>query len=311
MTNATNNSKKWMRVAGVMVAAASMAMPSSATAETGNSVESGDGNPNTNELTITDAFGLRFTTQIAPTQSDCPSDLDGNGTVDSQDLAALLASYGKCNNCDADLSGDNSVSQEDIDMLMDDWGPCQQNEFGTADSTEFSDRSYNATDDGAEIESESGEQDPGDADTCVGDLNGDGEVGSADLAIILAMMNSPCDGCDEDIFSDGYVDTIDVVILLGAWGPCNEDTFGTADKGPERSIALAARPNSLVIDSGQGSEDTCSGDLNGDGEVGPADLAIVMAGLGSTCDNCLADVNGDNEVGTLDMVIVLSQWGPC
>lgn len=306
MTNATNNSTKWMRVAGVMVAAASMVMPGSAFAETGNSVNSDNENANPTELTT--AYGQRFTTQIAPTQSDCPSDLDGNGTVDSQDLAALLASYGKCNNCDADLSGDNSVSQEDIDMLMDDWGPCQQNEFGTADSAEFSDRSYNATDDGAEIESESGEQDPGDADTCVGDLDGDGEVGSADLAIILAMMNSPCEGCDEDIFSDGYVDTIDVVILLGAWGPCNEDTFGTAKKTPERSVALASSSIKINADSEEGG---CSGDLDGDGEIGPADLAIVMAGMDGECKNCLADVNGDNEVGTLDMVIVLSQWGPC
>ena len=308
MSKATNKSTKWMRLAGVMVAAASMAMPNSATAETGNSANSGDGNPNANELTTADAFGQRFSNQIAPPQSDCPSDLDGDGTVDSEDLAMMLASYGKCSNCDADLSGDDNVSQEDIDMLLDDWGPCEQNELGTADARGFSDRSPEATNDGYEIESESGDEDPRDVDTCVGDLDGDGEVGPADLAIILAMMNSPCDGCAEDIFSDGYVDTIDVVILLSAWGPCNEDTFGTAGKSPQRNIALASSSISINADS---EEASCSGDLDGDGEVGPADLAIVMAGLGEACKNCLADVDGNHQVGTLDMVIVLSQWGPC
>lgn len=308
MTKTTHKSAKWMTLAGVMVAAASMAMPNSATAETGNGVNSGDANPNANKLTTVDTIGQAFTYQIAPPQSDCPSDLDGNGTVDSNDLAIMLASYGKCRNCDADLSGDDSVSQEDIDMLMDDWGPCEQNELGTHDALGFDPRSPNATNDGYEIEDESGEEDSGDADTCVGDLDGDGEVGPADLAIILAMMNSPCNGCDEDIFSDGYVDTLDVLILLSAWGPCNEDTFGTAGKSVGRSIALASYSYSIHTDS---EEASCSGDLDGDGEVGPADLAIVLAGLGGTCKNCLADVNGDNEVGTLDLVIVLSQWGSC
>ena len=59
-------------------------------------------------------------------EPQCPGDLDGNGTIDSTDLALLLSSYGRCYKCDADLTGDGSVDQDDIDVLMASWGECDE-----------------------------------------------------------------------------------------------------------------------------------------------------------------------------------------
>ncbi len=290
MTNSKNNSTKWTTLAGVIVAAALMAMPNSATAETA---------------------GQASTSEFAPPQSDCPSDLNGDGTVDSDDLGALLVHYGKCRGCAEDLSGDSNVSQEDIDILMSDWGPCEEYELGADDATNSSTRSAEYV---APAPTYS-KDDSDDADTCVGDLDGDGEVGPADLAIILVVMDTECKNCDEDIFSDGYVDITDVLILMLGWGPCNEASVDTGATPTGRSIAKAAAPvydfTSVAEESKEDEKAVCTGDLDGDGEVGPNDLAIVMTHMGENCRNCLADVDGDHEVGTTDMLTVLIHWGPC
>jgi len=49
------------------------------------------------------------------------------------------------------------------------------------------------------------------------DLNGDGEVGSEDLGIMLAAWG-PCGGCLSDLDGDGVVGSPDLGILLAAWG---------------------------------------------------------------------------------------------
>lgn len=53
---------------------------------------------------------------------------------------------------------------------------------------------------------------------CVGDLNGDGAVGAADLALHLGDWASP--GGPADLNGDGVVGAADLALLLGAWGPC-------------------------------------------------------------------------------------------
>ena len=51
-------------------------------------------------------------------------------------------------------------------------------------------------------------------------------------------------------------------------------------------------------------------DLDGDGEVGAADLASLLASWGP-CPGCPADLNGDAEVGPFDLATLLAAWGPC
>lgn len=52
------------------------------------------------------------------------------------------------------------------------------------------------------------------------------------------------------------------------------------------------------------------GDLDGDGAVGPMDLAILLGSWGP-CAGCPADVNDDGQVGPFDLATLLSVWGLC
>ncbi|MCH8880356.1 MAG: exo-alpha-sialidase [Planctomycetes bacterium] len=56
--------------------------------------------------------------------------------------------------------------------------------------------------------------------------------------------------------------------------------------------------------------DPCPWDIDGDGEVGPFDLALVL-GFWGPCDGCDMDLDGDGEVGPFDLALVLGNWGPC
>jgi hypothetical protein len=53
---------------------------------------------------------------------------------------------------------------------------------------------------------------------CSGDLNDDGTVDAADLAIMLGRWGTP--DLDADLAPNQTVDAADLAILLGAWGPC-------------------------------------------------------------------------------------------
>jgi hypothetical protein len=54
--------------------------------------------------------------------------------------------------------------------------------------------------------------------------------------------------------------------------------------------------------------DAILGDLDGDGTVGPADLAQLLSAWGA-CDECPEDLDGDGSVGPADLAILLGQWG--
>jgi len=56
---------------------------------------------------------------------------------------------------------------------------------------------------------------------CVADITGDGEVGGADIALLLGAWGSrPAGAADCDLDDDGAVNAADLALLLGAWGPC-------------------------------------------------------------------------------------------
>ena len=58
---------------------------------------------------------------------------------------------------------------------------------------------------------------------------------------------------------------------------------------------------------------SCPADLNGDEEVTPLDLAVLLGSWG-TCDDlddCPADLDGNGEVGPFDLAVLLGSWGPC
>ena len=56
--------------------------------------------------------------------------------------------------------------------------------------------------------------------TCFGDINGDGQLDGADLAVVLYGWQSGPGSNDGDISGDGETDGVDVTLLLANWGPC-------------------------------------------------------------------------------------------
>jgi hypothetical protein len=54
---------------------------------------------------------------------------------------------------------------------------------------------------------------------CAADLDGDGEVSSGDIAIMLLEFGT-CAGCDADLDGDGQVSAGDIALLLLSFGPC-------------------------------------------------------------------------------------------
>ncbi len=146
--------------------------------------------------------------------------------------------------------------------------------------------------------------------TCDGDLDGDRQVGPADLAILLGGYGY-CRSCPEDLDGDRRVDDRDLDILVANWGHCAVE--------PNRSTAALAPRNEIEADYSDGiveepeapdGIESCSADLDEDGEVGPGDLAIVLAGFGY-CRNCAEDLNGDRRVDEIDVDVLMESWGIC
>jgi hypothetical protein len=59
----------------------------------------------------------------APPPPACPADLNGDASVDGQDLGLLLGVWG-LNGVPADLNGDGPVDGQDLGVLLGAWGPC-------------------------------------------------------------------------------------------------------------------------------------------------------------------------------------------
>ncbi|MBL9147090.1 MAG: hypothetical protein JNM94_00200 [Phycisphaerae bacterium] len=65
-------------------------------------------------------FAVTF--ESAPALDPCPADLDDSGTVDAQDLGALLGQWGTAGSADLDDNG--VVDSGDLGILLGGWGSC-------------------------------------------------------------------------------------------------------------------------------------------------------------------------------------------
>jgi hypothetical protein len=60
--------------------------------------------------------------QIISEGSNCPADLDGDGSVSAADLSALLGAWGAAG---GDIDGDGTTSASDLSALLGAWGACE------------------------------------------------------------------------------------------------------------------------------------------------------------------------------------------
>ena len=112
----------------------------------------------------------------------------------------------------------------------------------------------------------------------LGDADGDGTIGADDLARLCEWVGAPIEPGREmmDFDGDGFI------------GPADVELFW---------LAAAARPGSIR-----------RGDLDGDGRVDAADLALLLAAWGS--GECIADLDLDGVVGPADLAGLLAAWDP-
>jgi subtilisin-like proprotein convertase family protein len=59
-----------------------------------------------------------------PDECSCVADINGDGSVNGADLAAMLGAWGACGACEADLTGDGQVQGDDLALLLSSWGAC-------------------------------------------------------------------------------------------------------------------------------------------------------------------------------------------
>ncbi len=86
-------------------------------------------------------------------------------------------------------------------------------------------------------------------------------------------------------------------------GDCNHNGTHDGEELAEGS-AFDANANGII------DECECFTDLDGDGTVGAADLAMLLGSWGP-CAGCPADFNGDDQVEAFDLAQLLGHWGPC
>ncbi|MCZ6651762.1 MAG: hypothetical protein O7D91_01900 [Planctomycetota bacterium] len=110
----------------------------------------------------------------------------------------------------------------------------------------------------------------------------------------------PDDGAEVDAFG-GSVAISGTTVIGGA--------RGDDDACPENPFCYTG--SAYLFDAA--SAPACPADFDGDGAVGPFDLALLLGNWGPCADpdNCPADLDGNGEVGPFDLALVLGNWGPC
>ena len=143
----------------------------------------------------------------------------------------------------------------------------------------------------------------------LGDGDHDGDRDIDDFVIFASCYAMPfAPGCEMmDFDGSSIVDLADFEAFLGVFEgtPADCNNNGTIDM---EEILL----NPLLDADGDGELDECgcTADLDGSGDVGPFDLALLLGNWGS-CKGCAADLNGDGQVGPFDLALLLGAWGGC
>lgn len=89
------------------------------------------------------------------------------------------------------------------------------------------------------------------------------------------------------------------------------DIYSTTDFNTGEWSPAFEGPVPATIVEGTPAEGAIPGDLDGDGDVDAADLAILLGNWGACADpeDCPADLDGDGAVGASDLAILLGSWG--
>lgn len=70
-----------------------------------------------------DRYALQIGVVVDDVIKDCPADTDGNGSVDANDVLAVIAQWGQAGGT-ADVNQDGIVNVNDLLDVVNAWGPC-------------------------------------------------------------------------------------------------------------------------------------------------------------------------------------------
>ncbi|MDG2478200.1 MAG: plastocyanin/azurin family copper-binding protein [Phycisphaerales bacterium] len=68
--------------------------------------------------------GMTGVITVEELPNPCPADVDGDGTVNVNDVLAVIGDWGPCSGCDTDTNDDSVVNVNDILAVIAAWGPC-------------------------------------------------------------------------------------------------------------------------------------------------------------------------------------------
>ncbi|MCH8054465.1 MAG: hypothetical protein IH895_10410 [Planctomycetes bacterium] len=108
-------------------------------------------------------------------------------------------------------------------------------------------------------------------------------------------LSDPPLGCNQDFL--GCAHGTSLLTVSVEHGACYTIRVGSSVLGPFGSGTMTLTPLPCP-------------DFDGDGGVGPFDLATLLFYWGP-CGDCPADLNGDGVVGSFDLALLLGAWGPC
>lgn len=150
-------------------------------------------------------------------------------------------------------------------------------------------------------------------DLDLGDFDGDGD---ADIAVAFATMDvqglpqgvvrllrADWDGSGGVTFIDTPLQALGSPIDAIRAGDFDDDGVDELLVFRESTFLMGG---GLVVDVLR--RNVLPGDVNGDGQVGFADLLLVLARWGDTCGSCPEDLNGNGVVDFEDVLALLTNW---
>ncbi|MCH8881350.1 MAG: hypothetical protein IID34_15900, partial [Planctomycetes bacterium] len=171
-------------------------------------------------------------------------------------------------------------------------------------------------------------------DECEPDCNENGQADTCDLAEGVSedcTDNGIPDECEPDCNENGVADSCDIADKTSA--DCNDN--GTPDEcEPQADCNDNGQLDSCDIAEGSSvdchggtaggdgvPDECCPGDVGAGGNnVGPFDLAVLLASWGACPDSCIegvpacacpADFDRNCAVNPFDLAFLLGNWGPC
>ena len=120
-----------------------------------------------------------------------------------------------------------------------------------------------------------------------------------------AWNDLPANGCDNDPVNSYVIE----------WSAdCNNDgivDYGQILQGQFADANTDGIPDTCQCGTIPSLPTCCPGDLDHDGEVGGADIGLLLSNWGPCDSACLYDLNNDDKVNGGDLGLLLSGWGPC